>query len=1009
MGVSNIKPGVSDIFTKVPGLAKQFDPALNPDIDMTKQGTGSHEKVTWRCDKCGEVWEASIYSRIRKNSDGGYDIRLCPVCGGNKRSKSMAEEFPQLVSMFDEVKNGMPLSAVTGNWHKKYWWICDKNPNHGFEAPMSSMKRALTTGNNGCPYCHGTKVLREESFGAKHPELVSEWSEKNDLSPFDVTEMSKKDVIWKCEKGHEWTAAVQVRAAGYAYCKQCYPYGKNEGKPTAASRGIRKYYSPNNQQPLEAYSAGSNRKILLRCENGHEFERVISNISEDGTISCPVCSGRKVIAGVNDLASQYPEYTAFYNSEKNAKLPNEISANDSNYDTWWKCDQGHEFQRPVRVHVMYLGVCPICSNHVLQPGINDLRALHPEIIDHWSKKNGRGPETCTENLQKYFWFTCKEGHQYRQLLQEALDSEYDCPVCAGEMIVEGVNTLLDTDPELASELSPNETKKPTELTKSYRYKALWRCPVCGGDYRYPVAERQLNDESCPYCNQDRLLYGFNTLSDTHPLIAAQYDPSNDKPISSIRKSSTRVVRWICEYCGCGYWAAPVEMDENKNICPFCNNKKVNPGVNSLDVTYPELAKEWSPNNDRGPETVMKTFRNAVLWICPDCGQEYLASPYMRELGDSACKYCHGRLVKEGVNSLVDTDPELAKEWSDRNDRKPGEFKASSYERVWWKCQECGQEYREFINRRHSGDEACPFCYGRRVQAGYNSLADTDPELAKELSPRNEFTAWDISKSRIKTAIWVCPVCGDEYHASPADRHLGDCLCPTCKGLRAKAGYNSLLDIDPELAKEWSEKNDRGPETVTRNFANTVWWTCPQCNGDYLRAPKERSVGDDSCPFCKGWRILPGVNTLADTNPVLASEWSPNNERTADSVMKSFTDKYKWICPECGGEYWERVVNRSPEGGSDDCPYCNDKKPLKGYNTLADRYPELVDEWSDIENYALYMESDAILPSSTKIAFWNCSLCKHTYTKKITDYVLAKRRGHNPCPYCNGRIPRRYFY
>ncbi|MBR4455997.1 MAG: hypothetical protein IKS32_07210 [Solobacterium sp.] len=117
----------------------------------------------------------------------------------------------------------------------------------------------------------------------------------------------------------------------------------------------------------------------------------------------------------------------------------------------------------------------------------------------------------------------------------------------------------------------------------------------------------------------------------------------------------------------------------------------------------------------------------------------------------------------------------------------------------------------------------------------------------------------------------------------------------------------------------------------------------------------------------------------------------------------------WICPACNGEYSMCVKDRNPNGGSDDCLYCNDKKPLKGYNTLADRYPEFVGEWSDIENYALDLEVDEVLPSSTKLAFWNCSICKHTYTKKITDCVLAKRRGHNPCPYCNGRIPRRYFY
>ena len=62
-----------------------------------------------------------------------------------------------------------------------------------------------------------------------HPELVSEWSEKNlPLTPDDITFGSNKKVwwkgtcghdsigshkkvIWRCEKGHEWEAAVKSR------------------------------------------------------------------------------------------------------------------------------------------------------------------------------------------------------------------------------------------------------------------------------------------------------------------------------------------------------------------------------------------------------------------------------------------------------------------------------------------------------------------------------------------------------------------------------------------------------------------------------------------------------------------------------------------------------------------------------------------------------------------------------------------------------------------------------
>ena len=42
------------------------------------------------------------------------------------------------------------------------------------------------------------------SLAEVHPELVSEWSEKNKIKPAEVSIGSHKKVIWKCEKGHEW-------------------------------------------------------------------------------------------------------------------------------------------------------------------------------------------------------------------------------------------------------------------------------------------------------------------------------------------------------------------------------------------------------------------------------------------------------------------------------------------------------------------------------------------------------------------------------------------------------------------------------------------------------------------------------------------------------------------------------------------------------------------------------------------------------------------------------------
>ena len=76
------------------------------------------------------------------------------------------------------------------------------------------------------------------SLAEVHPELVSEWSEKNlPLTPDDITFGSNKKVWWRGACGHEWQTSVKARS------------------------------------------------------NGEK---------------CPICSGARVIAGINDLATLEP-------------------------------------------------------------------------------------------------------------------------------------------------------------------------------------------------------------------------------------------------------------------------------------------------------------------------------------------------------------------------------------------------------------------------------------------------------------------------------------------------------------------------------------------------------------------------------------------------------------------------------------------------------------------------------------------------------------------------------
>ena len=59
------------------------------------------------------------------------------------------------------------------------------------------------------------------SLAKKHPELVSEWSDKNgDLTPEDISYGSNRKVWWNGKCGHSWIANIKNRSngSGCPYC-----------------------------------------------------------------------------------------------------------------------------------------------------------------------------------------------------------------------------------------------------------------------------------------------------------------------------------------------------------------------------------------------------------------------------------------------------------------------------------------------------------------------------------------------------------------------------------------------------------------------------------------------------------------------------------------------------------------------------------------------------------------------------------------------------------------------
>ena len=169
-------------------------------------------------------------------------------------------------------------------------------------------------------------------------------------------------------------------------------------------------------------------------------------------------------------------------------------------------------------------------------------------------------------------------------------------------------------------------------------------------------------------------------------------------------------------------------DKNSQIIIKYNNRKMNIAVgnftkcaisailkDTLDITHPELTKEWDyhKNESLTPQDVTPGSHKRVWWKCsnPECNYSWESKIYSRT-GGAGCPACAGKAVNVGVNDLATIHPDLIKEWDYQKNKglTPQDVIHGSHKRVWWKCSnpECNYSWETAIRNRTRGSN-CPYC------------------------------------------------------------------------------------------------------------------------------------------------------------------------------------------------------------------------------------------------------------------------------------------------------------
>lgn len=212
----------------------------------------------------------------------------------------------------------------------------------------------------------------------------------------------------------------------------------------------------------------------------------------------------------------------------------------------------------------------------------------------------------------------------------------------------------------------------------------------------------------------------------------------------------------------------------------------------------------------------------------------------------------------------------------------------------------------------------------------------------------------------------------------------------------KSLYDWCIEArEDTLLRQWcNEKNgERSPKNISYNSHYKAWWQCE--TGHQWQASLYSRVNKlAGCPYCSGKLVVKGVNDLATLRPDIASQWHPRlNGDISPSSIAIFSNKYVWWLCEKGHEWKTLVSHRVRDHG---CPYCTNRKILKGFNDLATVYPKVAAQWHPTLNGDITPEM--VAPKSKKSYWFICPL-GHVWKTRV--YVRTSMG--SGCPVCAGKV------
>lgn len=193
--------------------------------------------------------------------------------------------------------------------------------------------------------------------------------------------------------------------------------------------------------------------------------------------------------GINDLFTKNPQIAA----QADGWDPSTVTYASAERKQW-KCTEGHVWLSSIYNRTAKASTgCPVCAGRKILSGVNDLKTLYPSIA---KEADGWDPSHVSPGSNKKMPWKCACGYCWLTAPVKRTSQKTNCPACAGNICVTGINDLLSTFPKIAEEASGWD---PSKVAKASSVKLEWKCSKCSHKWETTPGLRTKQSTGCPKC------------------------------------------------------------------------------------------------------------------------------------------------------------------------------------------------------------------------------------------------------------------------------------------------------------------------------------------------------------------------------------------------------------------------------------------------------------------------------------------------------------------------------